>query len=252
MGSRIFSRVIGVASLIALCASLPAEAGVVIAGTRVVYSAKDREETVRLENSGSAPSLVEVWADRGDVHSTPNTADAPFVLTPPIFRVEPHKGQTLRMMYTGENLPGDKESLFWLNVLDIPSKSKDSAGKNMLQVAFRTRIKIFFRPAGLDAQGALNAENHVAWKVVPALAGKGGYTLQGSNASPYYVNVSAIDVELNGKNYHVTHGAMIDPHGEATFAFDEQLPQLPPGTKLQYSTVGDLGGEVKTDGTVAQ
>lgn len=38
--------------------------------------------------------------------------------------MEPKSGQTIRIVYTGESLPQDRESLFYLNVLDIPAKPK--------------------------------------------------------------------------------------------------------------------------------
>ncbi|PJI52023.1 molecular chaperone EcpD, partial [Methylobacterium radiotolerans] len=53
-------------------------------------------------------------------------------------------------MHTGEPMPQDKESVFWLNVLEIPPK--DKANQNLLQMAFRSRIKLFYRPAGLKGK----------------------------------------------------------------------------------------------------
>lgn len=38
------------------------------------------------------------------------------------------------------DLPVDRESVFWLNVKEIPKKS---AEENVLQIAVRSRIKLF-------------------------------------------------------------------------------------------------------------
>lgn len=38
-----------------------AQANVVIAGTRVIYPADQREVTLRLDNRGELPALVQVW-----------------------------------------------------------------------------------------------------------------------------------------------------------------------------------------------
>ncbi|MEN2733548.1 fimbria/pilus periplasmic chaperone [Escherichia coli] len=46
------------------------------------------------------------------------------MITPPIFRMDSKSGQTVRIVYTGESLPKDRESLFYLNVLDIPAKPR--------------------------------------------------------------------------------------------------------------------------------
>ncbi|RDL19866.1 pili/flagellar assembly PapD-like chaperone [Serratia fonticola] len=78
-------------------------------------------------------------------------------------RVETGKGQTLRISYAGGALPMDKESVFWLNVLEVPAKSQATTGENRLQMAFRPRIKLFFRPKGLDGNpnDAGNIVHHI-------------------------------------------------------------------------------------------
>ncbi len=147
-----------------------AHASVVINGTRVIYRAKDREVTIRLSNEGTAPALVQAWLDTGDPNTTPDESNVPFTLTPPLFRLDPKKGQSLRLIYTQEPLPQDKESLFWLNVLEVPPRADGGASsndRNLLQLAFRSRIKVFFRPAGLqgdadDASVATCAGNSCA------------------------------------------------------------------------------------------
>jgi chaperone protein EcpD len=106
------------------CLVSSAHASVVISGTRVVYQAKEREVTVKLSNEGSSPALVQVWLDTGNPNATPDESDVPFTLTPPLFRLDPKKGQSLRLIYTQEPLPQDKESLFWLNVLEVPPRGQ--------------------------------------------------------------------------------------------------------------------------------
>ena len=101
-----------------------ANADVVIHGTRVIYPSDAREITVKVTNEGTSPALVQAWIDEGDANITPDQSKSPFVITPPITRVEPGKGQSLRVSaLPGVNsLSKTQESLFWLNVLDIPPK----------------------------------------------------------------------------------------------------------------------------------
>lgn len=132
-------------ALISTLVASQAHASVVISGTRVVFPSNEREVTIKLTNDGKTPALVQTWIDAGDQNASPETINVPFTLTPSMFRMEPNKGQTLRMIYTNEPLPTDKESLFWLNVLEIPPKANDGADRNELQIALRTRIKIMFR-----------------------------------------------------------------------------------------------------------
>lgn len=121
-----------------------AMAGVVITGTRLVYPASQKEITVKLNNNGSKPALVQAWVDTGDVQSSPTSSKAPFLLSPPVSRIDPSKGQSLRLMFTGASLPANKESVFWFNILEIPPKAEGPVEMNVLQMAFRSRIKIFF------------------------------------------------------------------------------------------------------------
>jgi P pilus assembly chaperone PapD len=80
------------AGLFALCLVAPqAQANVLIGGTRVIFPAKDGEVTVRLTNENDHPVIIESWIDRGDVHSTPDNVDVPFLITPPLFRMEANK-----------------------------------------------------------------------------------------------------------------------------------------------------------------
>ena len=77
------------------------QASVIINSTRVVYPQNDKEVTVRLESKNQAPVLVQTWLDNGDEQSTPQVGGIPFVVTPPIFRMEPGKQQVVRVAYTG-------------------------------------------------------------------------------------------------------------------------------------------------------
>jgi chaperone protein EcpD len=226
-----------------LCLTNLAWAGVVVTGTRVIYPEGDREVTIKLDNNGDMPALVQTWVDKGDPNVSPDAVEAPFVLTPPVFRMEPAKGQTLRLAYTRESLPEDRETVFWLNVLDIPPKASGTVGENVLQMAIRTRIKIFFRPAVLDAEGASEAVRGMAWKLVPAPQGD-GYAVLASNPSPYYVNVAAIRIKQGQQQFDVKDGAMIAPGASQRFAFDRPLPAIPPRTEFDYTAINDLGALV--------
>jgi chaperone protein EcpD len=208
-----------------LCAtSMAASASVVISGTRVIYPSDAKEVTVKLTNKGSGPVLIQSWIDNGDTTAKPETISVPFVLTPPINRVEPSKGQTLRLSYTGAALPTNQESVFWLNVLEIPAKAAKQGDENYLQMAFRSRIKLFFRPAGLSGN-ANDAAKALTWS-----SSAGG--VLATNPTPYYV--SLVTVKVNGKE---VEGQMVAPGGNQKFA----LPAAGAGSKVSFAFVNDYG-----------
>ncbi|NHQ81221.1 fimbria/pilus periplasmic chaperone [Chromobacterium vaccinii] len=217
-------------------------AGVVISGTRVVYKAEDREVTVKVNNPGKEPSLVQVWADSGNEKSVPDTADAPFLIMPPIFRVDPAKGQTLRLTFTGADLPKERESVFWLNVLDVPPLPKaGNEQRNFMQVAFRSRIKLFYRPTGLQGTPD-DAADKLSWTLLPQAGGK-GYMLRASNRAAYNVSLNRAML-LVGKHEYETDGGMVPPGGSHDFALKDLKLKPDAGAKLTYESINDYGAPV--------
>lgn len=212
----------------------PAAAAVVIEGTRVIYPATERETTVKMVNKGDDPVLMQVWADRGDPRAQPQTADAPFLVMPPIFRLDAGKGQAVRMVFTGENLPADRESLFWFNALEIPAMPK-VADRNYMQVAIRSRLKIFYRPASL--RGDLpSAVESVRWKVLP---GEHGSVLHADNPSPYHVTFTHLQLIRDGRTFEAESG-MIDPFASRDFAIAGFHADAA-NAKVRYGWMSDYG-----------
>lgn len=220
-------------ALLSILALVEAQAGVAIDGTRIIYPAKEREVTVKLTNKGVSPVLMQVWVDRGEAQSKPQEADAPFLVTPPIFRLDPQKGQSVRLTFTGESLPSDRESLFWFNALEIPPVPQD-AGGNVMQIAVRSRLKLFYRPEGL-AGDLPSAIEQVSWSVQKQGA---TYVLRGENASPYHLSFSALALHQGGRIYD-TGGGMIPPYSHHDFpvaGFEGGS-----GGKLRYRWMSDFG-----------
>ena len=233
-------RALAVAALsLCVAAAMPAGANVIIATTRVIFPAKQGEVTVRLSNENSTPALVEAWMDDGDPHSTPDTAKVPFLVTPPLFRMDPHKDQSLRIIGSPPGLPKDRESLFWLNVLEIPPKPNalEMADKNYLQLAIRSRLKFFYRPAGLPGD-PIKAPDTLTWKEVAT--GK-GYALEAHNPSPYYVTIVGADVGAGGNAWQTTDPAMVAPFGTQRVSFPKLDTVLPAGAVIQFRTINDYG-----------
>jgi chaperone protein EcpD len=219
-----------------------AQASVVISGTRVVFPGGEREVTVKLTNDGEIPALVQAWIDRGNPNSMPDEVSVPFLLSPPLFRMEPKKGQSLRMVFTGEDLPKDKESIFWLNVLEVPPRAAAAEeGAGQMQIAFRNRIKIFYRPKGLSMR-VDDAPAKMQWQIVTGADGK--RVLQGSNPTPFFINLSHVAAEIGGKSYVGEQGGMAAPGGNVQFPL-LNLPVAPAGAlKVKYRSINDYGASV--------
>lgn len=104
------------------------------------------EASLMVRNDGSEPSLLQAWVDGGNEQQGPADVSTPFLVVPPMMRLGPQRGQVLRILGADlSGLPQDRESLFWLNVLGLPPKAQASQGS--VQLAYRTRIKLFYRPS---------------------------------------------------------------------------------------------------------
>lgn len=214
-------------------------ASVVVSGTRVVYPAAESEVAVKLTNEGDSPALVQAWIDDGNAAALPEDSKAPFLLAPPLFRLDPKKGQTLRIVYLQEPLPSNRESLFWLNVLEVPPLPEASAEPhNMLQFAFRSRLKLLFRPAGLPGNAGA-APGKVAWRFVQKDNGR--HVLAAQNPTPYYVTFTKVSALAQGKTYRNDKGGMVAP-GQ-TIDFDIGDGPAPAGEpdEVHFTTVNDFG-----------
>ncbi|RKQ40810.1 molecular chaperone [Enterobacter sp. R1(2018)] len=213
--------------------STSAMASAVISGTRVIYPSDSKEVSVKITNNGSSPVLLQSWIDNGVQDARPASVRVPFVLTPPLNRVDAGKGQTLRISFTGGAMPLDKESIFWLNVLEVPGKNMKKAVENTLQMAFRSRIKLFYRPAGLKGN-ANEAPKEVIWSAR-------GNTLEATNPTPYYANF--VNLQVNGK--HVD-GAMVAPKSSLKINLSATAGNRISGGYINdYGAVNDFSATIK-------
>lgn len=209
---------------------LLAQANVVITGTRVIYPADQKSINIQLSNVGDSPALVQAWLDKDNIKSNPNTESVPFVIAPPVTRVEAHSGQTLRVSFTGtENLPQDRESIFYFNLLDIPPKpSTESlqANPNYLQLAIRSRLKFFYRPSHLSISPS-DAYKQVKWGVSAA-------GINVNNQSPYYITYSSIKTG----NQSINIDSMVAPYSQHLFPAKGVKTGM-----VKWSVINDFGGD---------
>lgn len=233
-GWRVVARAF--VAMLLLAVASHAHAGVVIEGTRVVYPANAREVVVRMTNARAYPVLVEAWIDLPEESATPD-APVPFALTPPLFRLDPAKGQTLRIFQLPGTTPSDREVLYYLNVRDIPPKA-EGEDDGQVAVAFRSRIKLFHRPAKLEIP-AHEAPMALRWQAE-------GDALRVHNPTPYFVTITGLEPE-GGKAQTLT-GVMVAPFSGLSIPLDAGQA-MRPSLKFHFTVLNDLGGAVRLPGT---
>lgn len=193
--------------------------GVSLGATRVIYPMDAKQVSLSVINHSKKDRyLINSWVDDKQEQKVKS-----ILVTPPLFVAEPATENTLRIVNMTPNLPQDRESVFWLNVKSIPSVDKEKLeGKNILQLAVLSRIKLFIRPEKLKI-----APENALEKVKFSKTADG---IEVDNQSPYFinfVNLIANETKLDS--------VMAAP-------FEKTKISKIPANKLSYQIVNDYGG----------
>lgn len=183
------------AILSSLVLSATVQASIAIGLTRVIVTGADKSGSVQILNDGLHPALLQLWVDNNiaEMDKPIEQINVPFVVDNPLFRLNGKTNKSIRIYYTGSanQLPSDRESMFWLNVLEVPPKASSSqSSQNAVQIAFRSRIKLFYRPAEIP----ISSEG-VATKLSFTLVPKGdGSVLRVTNPTPFNVTFQTLAI----------------------------------------------------------
>ncbi|QKH36232.1 fimbria/pilus periplasmic chaperone [Achromobacter pestifer] len=227
------------ASLLLTATAAGAQAGLTVIGTRFVYPANARSLTLHTGNSGEVPILVQTWLDQehAQTRTDPSELPAPFMLTPPVYRLDAGERKALRLRYTGEPLPPDRESVFWINFLEIPSLPP--ARRNQLQLTFRLRMKVLFRPAGLQGSPR-EAPAQVTWKYRRASDAAAPWQLEAHNPTPFHVSLARLEVPAASGTQRMD-GLTLAPYATTRYALPAAPPPRAGAATLRYEAAGDAG-----------
>lgn len=202
--------------------------GVSFSRNRLVFPSSERSISLTVVNRGM-DAKKDVFLVQAAVSKDPTQLRrAPFVVTPPLFRLEANSQNDMRIIPTAANLPTDRESVFYLAATVIPSTS-DKGEQEGAQVAFATRtiLKLFWRPQGLkmmpqDAPALMRfiyAEKMVVVK----------------NPTPYYQSFSGL--AFDGREQDLNNGSsMVAPFGEL------HIPVSMRVNRVTWQVMNDYGG----------
>lgn len=196
-------------------------AGVVVGGTRVVYEGAKKEASISVTNpEKTTPYLIQSWIEDT---SSGSIRKAPFIMTPPLFRLDPGQENVLRIIRTGGTFAENQESVFWVNIKSIPASAKSD--ENQLQISVKTRIKLFFRPAGLSGSAS------EAYKALQF--SRSGNQLKVNNPTPYHVSFYRVSV---GKD-EIESAGMVAPKSSMNWT-------IPTGANgaVSWQAINDFGG----------
>jgi len=196
---------------------------------RLVYKENEGDASLTIHSTEERAYLIQSWLDAGD--STVKK-DLPFVVTPPLFRLAPYSDNVIRIMYLGNGLPKDRESLYWLDVKGVPGlNDEESKAESRMVLAINNRIKFFFRPAGLKGDQG-DAMKQLHWT-------QSGSTITAKNDSPFYLVLSNINCDKETIPVSVIdNNTVIQPFGSKSF----KLKHAPAtGSNVEWNALNDFG-----------
>lgn len=195
------------------------QAGVVIGSTRVIYPSDKKTVSLNVMNDKtSGVYLVQSWVESNVVGKP-----SPFIITPPLFRMDAGEDNILRIVFVGKQLPEDRESVFWLNIKSIPATDDSVNSENTLQMVVKSRIKLFYRPVDLPSTPEMDGENLELRYYNNRLIIK--------NPGAYYISLYSLIID--GKEYNDV--SMIPPKDQITLA-------VPHPSQVSWRTINDYGG----------
>ncbi|EIY1065510.1 molecular chaperone [Escherichia coli] len=199
--------------------------GISLQSTRVIYQAtKKRGITFTVTNDTQRSYLVQSrvvpWS-YGPVKDelTEEHFRVPFVVTPPLSRIEAGDTLSLHIRQFENTLPKNRESVFAFQIKSIPGQSDGLGDKKMpplargepakVVLALQNTLKLFYRPDGLPEYDAELISQSLQFQ-------RKGNQLVVMNPSAFYVTFYALTVG----NKAVEDKAllnMVPPFGEQTY-----------------------------------
>lgn len=205
--------------LLSTILAVPAQAAFSLSGTRFIYEEGKKNISFEVTNNSQDTYGGQVWID----NVSQSASDVFMVPSPPFFKILGENKQIVRLMNVNPALPKDRESLFMLNVQEVPPKPKSEEG-NVLAIAMNTKVKLIYRPKALT-EGRKDAEKQLTF-----ISRDGGVWIE--NPTPYYFAVIAIN--NNGKAIKLTDDVQ------------KSLGQLSPFSEVSIK-VSSLSGKISVD-----
>lgn len=208
------------------------QAALVISTTRVVFDSDKRSVSLIVSNPSKNTYAVQTWVNTA---ADDTTTAVPFAPSPPLFRLPPGQEQQLKINRLPNDLPNDRESLFYFNVQEIPQAQNNGQG-NVLNVALRTRLKLFYRPVQLK-DNPVERLKDLQWSIRQI---DGNAILQVDNPTPFHVSFTRMDITGNGQQLRLNTPAMAAPLSSQSYPLEGIKPAT--GLRVTFATLNDYGG----------
>lgn len=207
-----------------ICIGGNAGAQLRVEGTRLIYPGKDREASINIINRSNEDVVMQSWISKAEDN---HDEDIPFAILQPLTLLPPKSHKLLRVLYAGQGLPSDKESMFWLNIVEIPRKTEHSVS---MQFSIRQRLKFFYRPTGLHGT-ASDALQSLQWN-------RRRQSIEILNPSSFHISLIDLALEGAGLSQPLSDYVFLQPGASVTL--DTRFP-VPADSHVTFTEIADSG-----------
>jgi chaperone protein EcpD len=213
------------AALFCLMSATSAYAGVEVVPLRTNVVDSKRETTISIENKGSGPELIQIWATPHEVLGLyAKDEKPPFIFSPPLFKIDAGQTQKVRVIYSGR--PVTSEQMYRLNVQEVPQAP--SGGGSSVQFAFRSVLPLVVRNEKMSRDGMIQAVKVLKWSLV-------NNALTVRNDSDYVFILDQIQVADEHLHLDKNNQLAINPHTQREIHLDKAVS----ASKVSYRWFND-------------
>lgn len=178
-----------------------AQAAIALDRTRIIFDGSQKSVSLNVSNQNKQlPYLAQGWIE----DEQGNKIQSPLTVLPPVQRIEPGKPSQVKIQALPviNLLKQDCETVYYFNLREIPPKSTKP---NTLQIALQSRIKLFYRPAGItiDTNAPPPQEQLILTKQ--------GDKYLVNNPTPYYVTLVDASNKKDGPGIKSFEPMMVPP-----------------------------------------
>ncbi|CAI1010266.1 fimbria/pilus periplasmic chaperone [Serratia fonticola] len=215
-----------------LLATLASQANAAIAldRTRVIFNGSSKSVSLNISNENKhLPYLAQGWVE----DESGNKISSPLIVLPPVQRIESGAKSQVKVqgLPATQQLPQDRESLFYFNLREIPPRSDKP---NTLQIALQTRIKLFYRPQAIEPT---KEQMSTPWQEQMTLTRQGDRYVV-NNPTPYYITIVDASTIKGGKSAQGFVPLMVPPKSNAPLSANASAL----GNSPVLTYVNDYGG----------
>ncbi len=152
---------------------------------KFIFIESKNQEIIEIKNNTTNDYFIQSWISHYDES---NETELPFMITPPLFKIEKDENYSLKIFKTDEIEKKDRETLYRINIKRIPLLSNSDENKNLLHISMNSVYNLIYRPISIE-KGVKDA-----YKKIEFLKNKNNEFIV-NNPTPYFITLLNVNSE---------------------------------------------------------